>query len=215
MEELLTLKEIAARLGVPESNLRYYRNRVGEFLPSAGEGRRRRYFPEAVEVLRRTVDLVSQGVSLDRVYKCLSSEQPPEIESVGAISQEAFAEKVAEKILGILRAAGVAAPAGQGGDHAGEAAGGTAERAERLAVAAAARAKAEETARNLRAEADRLRGAVGKLEAEIASLQGRVQEKERIIEQQKSQLIDARGKRMNLERALADARALLERRPAG
>jgi len=98
MEELLTLKEIAQQIGVPESNLRYYRNRIGDYLPSAGKGRRRRYYPEAAEIFRRTVELVQEGMSLDRVYRHLASEKPVELESAGAISQQELIDKVAEKI---------------------------------------------------------------------------------------------------------------------
>lgn len=217
MEELLTLKEIAARLGVPESNLRYYRNRVGDFLPSVGEGRRRRYFPEAAEVLRRTVELVSQGVSLDRVYKYLAAEQPPEIESVGAISQDAFAEKVAEKIFERI---GKGAPAGDAGGGDNTLKERVAElkselerartRAVELEKAEVERGRVEELAKGLQAETGRLKDRLEELAAENATLKNRFEEKEKIVELQKAQLIDARTKRLNIEQELGQIRAMIE-----
>ncbi len=45
-QEFLTIKEIARRLDLPESNIRYYRDRFDRLLPSAGQGRKKRYKPE-------------------------------------------------------------------------------------------------------------------------------------------------------------------------
>ncbi len=49
---LLTIAELARILDLPESTTRYYCNRFADHLPSVGEGRRRRFKPEALEVLR-------------------------------------------------------------------------------------------------------------------------------------------------------------------
>ena len=54
--ELLTIADIAKKLGLPESTVRYYRDRFPEYVPSVGGGRRRRYRPEAVDVLRFIAD---------------------------------------------------------------------------------------------------------------------------------------------------------------
>lgn len=50
MTIFLTIKEIAKQLQVPESNIRYYRDRFEDYIPSVGEGRRRRYKKEAIDV---------------------------------------------------------------------------------------------------------------------------------------------------------------------
>ncbi|WP_027370314.1 MerR family transcriptional regulator [Desulfovermiculus halophilus] len=55
MASLLTIKEIAKQLQVPESNIRYYRDRFEEYIPSIGQGRRRRYKKEAVDVFGHIV----------------------------------------------------------------------------------------------------------------------------------------------------------------
>jgi DNA-binding transcriptional MerR regulator len=99
MDELLTLKEIAKRLDVPESNLRYYRNRIGDFLPSAGKGRRRRYFPEAEDILRKTIEYISEGVTLDRVYTIFAENKPLVLsDNIAKPAQEEVASLIVEKI---------------------------------------------------------------------------------------------------------------------
>jgi len=54
--ELLTIADIAKRLELPESTVRYYRDRFAPYVPSVGEGRGRRYRPEALAVLRFIAD---------------------------------------------------------------------------------------------------------------------------------------------------------------
>lgn len=51
-KELLTMAQIAKQLNLAESTARFYRNRFEEFIPSVGEGRKKRYTHETVEVLR-------------------------------------------------------------------------------------------------------------------------------------------------------------------
>jgi len=51
-QELLTIAELARLLDLPESTTRYYCNRFADHLPSVGEGRRRRFKPEALDVLK-------------------------------------------------------------------------------------------------------------------------------------------------------------------
>lgn len=100
MDKLLTLKEIAARLGVPESNLRYYRNRIGDFLPSVGKGRKRRYFSESEEIFKRTIDYISEGVSLDRVYSIFAENKPLALkDEIARPAQEELAEIIIEKFI--------------------------------------------------------------------------------------------------------------------
>jgi DNA-binding transcriptional MerR regulator len=57
-----SLKELAIKLGVPESTLRLYRDEFDELVPVAGgEGRRRRYGPEGTETLRLIVGWKREG----------------------------------------------------------------------------------------------------------------------------------------------------------
>ena len=63
--ELLTIAQIAKQLGLPESTVRYYRDRFSEYIPTTGEGRGRRYRGEAVEVFRVIADKLRAGMPAD------------------------------------------------------------------------------------------------------------------------------------------------------
>ena len=49
---LLTIAELAKQLQIPESTIRYYRDRFIEYIPYVGDGRHRRYRPETADILR-------------------------------------------------------------------------------------------------------------------------------------------------------------------
>jgi len=229
MQELLTLKEIARQLGVPESNLRYYKNKIGDFLPSVGKGRRRRYLPESIDVFKRTVELVNEGMTLDRVYKHLSQEQPPELDSVSSTSRDEFAKQIAEKIAASL-------------GHSTTAAGSTGEAHstdtlnQQLGLIrdelASARASIEEKEiRNrelasrleelirekdrLESEADGLRAESTSKAAEISALKEQLAEKDKIVRMQRQQLLDARNQRLKVAEELGVIRAILEEMKRG
>src|SRR5258706_15353116 len=60
-EPLLTLKQLAEELHLPESTVRYYRDAFLDHIPSVGTGRRRRYPREAVAILRSIADDYAAG----------------------------------------------------------------------------------------------------------------------------------------------------------
>ncbi|WP_448575444.1 MerR family transcriptional regulator [Thermomicrobium sp.] len=62
-DRLLTLSEVAQRLGLPETTIRYYRDRFAPYIPTVGSGRSRRYPPRAVERLRWIIEQLHAGVS--------------------------------------------------------------------------------------------------------------------------------------------------------
>ena len=68
-DDLLTIKEIARQLDLPESNIRYYRDKFEEFIPFVGEGRKRRYKSEALEVFRFIVSELRENKSTDEIGK--------------------------------------------------------------------------------------------------------------------------------------------------
>jgi len=79
-EDLLTIKEIAKRLDVPESNIRYYRDRFDDFLPSLGEGRKRRYRAEALEVFRFIVQGYKNDLNTEQITHRLMTRFPRNLE---------------------------------------------------------------------------------------------------------------------------------------
>jgi DNA-binding transcriptional MerR regulator len=54
----LTIADMARRLKLPESTTRYYCKRFAAHLPHEGDGRTRRYLPEAVDILQA----IAQGM---------------------------------------------------------------------------------------------------------------------------------------------------------
>ncbi len=212
MKELLTLKEIAQQIGVPESNLRYYRNRIDEYLPSVGKGRRRRYYPEAAEIFRRTVEMVQEGVSLDRVHRQLSADKPVEIETAGPISQDELIGRIADKLNERLvpPEAGGAGASGNLEVLAGELER-TRQRIGELEELIRDKGRLEEAAARWESEAGRLTSELEAANTRTAELDTLLKEKEKIVELQKTQLIEARSKRVSIEDELIRIREMLEK----
>jgi DNA-binding transcriptional MerR regulator len=75
-EELLTIKEIARRLDLPESNVRYYRDKFEEYLPHVGQGRKRRYLPQAIEVFALIAESLKSNVPSEEIALELSRRFP-------------------------------------------------------------------------------------------------------------------------------------------
>ena len=74
--DLLTVADIAKALNLPESTVRYYRDRFSAFVPVVGEGRSRRYPPEALDVLRYAAELLRSGMPADTVEQNLARRFP-------------------------------------------------------------------------------------------------------------------------------------------
>lgn len=77
-QPLATLRDIATKLQLPESTVRYYRDAFAHHVPTVGSGRRRRYPPEAVAMLRLIAVLYQEGRSRDQVEYELSQLDAPE-----------------------------------------------------------------------------------------------------------------------------------------
>jgi len=75
-ERLLSVAEIARRLGVPESTVHYWKNRFAQHLPSSGTGRQKRFRAEAVEVFRVIAEMFSLGHSTQDVMETLGKNFP-------------------------------------------------------------------------------------------------------------------------------------------
>jgi DNA-binding transcriptional MerR regulator len=79
MKELFTIQQIGKELGVPESTLRYWRDRHEEYIPTQGTGRQRRYPIEAVAVFRRIAELAAEELTAEQVAERLRLEFTREI----------------------------------------------------------------------------------------------------------------------------------------
>jgi DNA-binding transcriptional MerR regulator len=87
-EPLLTLRQVADELGLPESTVRYYRDAFLDHVPSVGTGRRRRYPPAAVAVLRSVAEGYASGRSREQMLRAMEGTAA-EPARVGALDEKA------------------------------------------------------------------------------------------------------------------------------
>lgn len=79
MADLLTISQIAKKLNIPESTVRFYRDRFPEFYPYRGEGRQKRYLPQALEVTQRIAKLYAEGQTAVTIAELLKHDISTEI----------------------------------------------------------------------------------------------------------------------------------------
>lgn len=72
---------MARELRLPESTVRYYRDRYAPWVPAVGEGRGRRYPVEALEVLRVIADLSRAGTPAAAIEDALRARFPLNVEA--------------------------------------------------------------------------------------------------------------------------------------
>ncbi|MBI1722370.1 MAG: MerR family transcriptional regulator, partial [Gemmatimonadetes bacterium] len=75
-EPLLTLRQLAHELDLPESTVRYYRDAFLDHIPLVGTGRRRRYPPQALAVLREIAGNYASGQSRAEIVRWLDQHTP-------------------------------------------------------------------------------------------------------------------------------------------
>lgn len=73
---MLTIAEIAKRYDLPESTARFYCKRFREFLPHVGQGKRRRYLPEALPVFEAILEEMAQSKNASMVVTRLEKKYP-------------------------------------------------------------------------------------------------------------------------------------------
>lgn len=75
-EGLLSLADISRHFSLPESTTRYYCKRFAAFIPSVGEGRRRRYRPETLEVIAAILEQMQISRTAAAVENTLQARFP-------------------------------------------------------------------------------------------------------------------------------------------
>lgn len=107
-ENLLTIREIARRLDLPESNIRYYRDKFEKYLPSVGSGRKKRFKPEAMDIFETIVLGLNQNLSSSQIEDRLAgqfSQNPStyqEYQPFSASMPEKYPETVSSLFQDIL-----------------------------------------------------------------------------------------------------------------
>lgn len=83
-QSLMTLKEIAQKLGLPESTLRKYRDAYPQFMPYVGSGREKRYREEAIGVFNAIRECrMERHLSWEDTEKELTERFPINPEALG------------------------------------------------------------------------------------------------------------------------------------
>jgi len=80
MAELLTLQDIATKLQLPPSTVRYYRQQYREFMPEVKAGRYSKYQPEAVEIIKFIAAATTATKQQQEIKELLSAKYPLNIE---------------------------------------------------------------------------------------------------------------------------------------
>jgi len=93
VENLLTIKEIARRLGLAESTARYFRDKWPEFMPAVQHGRRTLYRPEALKVFKIIAEETQKRRSAEEIAERLSPLFAVNIESKRSNAEENAAEQ--------------------------------------------------------------------------------------------------------------------------
>ncbi|GFK93620.1 hypothetical protein NNJEOMEG_01454 [Fundidesulfovibrio magnetotacticus] len=127
---LHSIAAIAKSLDVPESTLHYWKNRFGDFLPGRGQGRGRRFEPEALDVFRAIAELLGSGLAVPEVRDELARRfaatdspdrqaqavivrpapvQQPDVEQLALRIGTAMAEAMGQRLSAWLGAQGVPA----------------------------------------------------------------------------------------------------------
>ena len=75
-EGLLSLADISRHFSLPESTTRYYCKRFAAFIPSVGEGRRRRYRPETLDVISAILEQMQISRTAAAVENTLQARFP-------------------------------------------------------------------------------------------------------------------------------------------
>jgi len=72
--ETYSVKQMAEVAGIPESTIRYYRDRHKDFIPYTGKGRRRRYTEESLEILLRICGYADDNLNAIEIDERLNAE---------------------------------------------------------------------------------------------------------------------------------------------
>lgn len=75
-DSLLSIADISRHFSLPESTTRYYCKRFSAFIPSVGEGRRRRYRGETLEVIAAILEEMQKSRTAAAVETALEARFP-------------------------------------------------------------------------------------------------------------------------------------------
>ncbi|MCR5813766.1 MAG: MerR family transcriptional regulator [Desulfovibrio sp.] len=75
-DQLFSIADIARHFSLPESTCRYYCKRFAEYIPSVGEGRRRRYRKTTIDVISAILEEMKKSRTANAVEDALAIRFP-------------------------------------------------------------------------------------------------------------------------------------------
>lgn len=88
-ESLLSIADISRHFSLPESTTRYYCKRFAHFIPSVGDGRRRRYRRETLEVIAAVLEQMQKSRTAAAVEDALNARFPRNAVAVADLDSSA------------------------------------------------------------------------------------------------------------------------------
>ena len=95
-DQLYTIADIAREFSLPESTCRYYCKRFAPYIPSVGEGRRRRFRKETMSVIETIVEEMKKSRTCTAVEDLLAARFPRTTVVVRSTAKNELLEKKAE-----------------------------------------------------------------------------------------------------------------------
>ena len=99
IEGLLSIADISRHFSLPESTTRYYCKRFSAFVPSVGEGRRRRYRPETLEVIATILEQMQKSRTAAAVEDALHARFPQNAPAIAHQSGAAVVTEIGGNVL--------------------------------------------------------------------------------------------------------------------
>ena len=88
MDELFTMSEMASILKTPDSTVRSHCQRFREYIPYTGEGRERRYLPDALTVLRVVAECYERNMTTAQIRAHLAQEFAVTVEQQQSVATQ-------------------------------------------------------------------------------------------------------------------------------
>lgn len=85
-----SLNQIARKLNVPASTLRYWKDNTFEFMDYVQKGRAKRYTEQSLQVLTRVKELKEQDMDLDDIKQVLIKEFPLNVDAQTTSNQAGY-----------------------------------------------------------------------------------------------------------------------------
>jgi DNA-binding transcriptional MerR regulator len=105
MEKHYTVAELSKLIDIPESTVRYYRDKFPQYFPCSGEGRKRRYSSQIADVLRIIAEESKRSSSAEDIENRLSIEFSAiyEVKEDNAVNTAVQQQQLNLTVFGVIK----------------------------------------------------------------------------------------------------------------